>query len=95
MPERDLPVEAGEDVQPEDRDRVHQHQVELKHAIVLHQERKHHGGHQQQRQPDPDDARLAHTLVTTCLPNSPLGISVNVPTINTSATVNFNSVPIT
>ena len=40
MAERDLAVVAGEHVQPEQRDRVDQHQRELEQPVVAHEERQ-------------------------------------------------------
>jgi len=95
--ERELAVKAGQDVQAEDRDRVHHDQVELEHAVVLEQEGQHQQRHHDDRAADPDPLAIGgvHTRVTTFLPNSPSGFSVSVATISTSATVSFSSVPIT
>jgi hypothetical protein len=97
VPERELAVEAGQDVQAQDGDGIHQHQVELEHAVVLDQEGQHQQRDEQQcaTQPDPLAIESLHTRVTTFLPNMPSGRSVSVPTISTSATVSFSSVPIT
>ena len=42
MAKRDLAVVAGEDVQAQQDDGVHQHHVELEHAIVADQEGQRH-----------------------------------------------------
>ena len=50
MPERDLAVVTGEDVQAEQRDRIHQNQRELEDAVVADDERQGAGGEQHQCQ---------------------------------------------
>src|SRR6266850_2381915 len=92
VPEGDLAVVAGEDVEPEQRDGVNQHQRELKGAIAADQERQRAGN-------DDEDAEekdpSAHTRVTYTLPKKPEGITSSTPTMSTSATASFSSLPMT
>src|SRR5437588_1385140 len=92
VPEGDLAVVAGEDVEPEQRDRVNQHQRELESAIAAHHERQRAGN---------DDERAekkrpcAHTRVTYTLPKKPEGFTSSTATMSTSATASFSSLPMT
>src|SRR3989454_1067588 len=90
--EGDLAVVAGEDVEPEQRDGVHQYQCELKGVIAADQERQRAGN-------DDEDAEekdpSAHTRVTYTLPKRPEGFTSSTPTMSTSATASFSSLPMT
>src|SRR3989475_6090984 len=91
--EGDLAVVAGEDVESEQRDGVHQHQRELKGAIAADQEgecaRDAYQNHQYWK------ILLRHTRVTYTLPKNPEGFTSSTPTMSTSATASFSSLPIT
>src|SRR2546428_2479391 len=90
--EGDLAVVAGEDVEPEQRDGVHQHQRELKGAIAADQERQRaSNADQDAEEKDPSP----HTRVTYTLPKRPEGFTSSTPTMSTSATASFSSLPMT
>src|SRR5882762_4974762 len=92
VPEGDLAVVAGEDVEPEQRDGVNQHQRELKGAIAADQERQRAGNDDE----DAEENELsAHTRVTYALPKKPEGFTSSTPTMSTSATASFSSLPMT
>src|SRR6185436_4788252 len=83
---------AGEDVEAEQRDRVHQHQRELESAVVADQEWQR-ASHRQQEE-DQENIPL-HTRVTCTLPKKPDGRTSSTPTMSTSATDSLSSLPMT
>src|SRR6185312_2959410 len=97
MAQRDLAVEAGQNVQAQNRDGIDHHHVELVHPVVLDQEGQYQQGEEQRdgTQPDPFAVYRFHTRVTTREPNSPSGRSVRTATINTSANGSLRSLPMT
>src|SRR5205814_8544527 len=90
--ERDLPAVAGEDVQAEERDRVHQHQGQLEGAVVAEQERQRARQTQKNRR---QENIFLHTRVTWTLPKKPEGLTSSTPMISTSATESLSSLPMT
>src|SRR6185295_3706709 len=93
VPERDLAVEPGEDVQPEKGDGVNQHQRELEGAVFAHHERQCAG--EGQHDCHSGEVARVHTRVTWTLPKKPEGFTVSTPMISTSATASFSSLPMT
>ena len=76
VPERDLPVVAGEDVQPEQRDEVDRDERELREAKLAHEPRQdddHERGGREDRDPDDREQVPSHTRLTARWPNSPCG----------------------
>jgi hypothetical protein len=90
--ERDLAAVAGEDVQAEQRDGVHQHQRELERAVVADEERQRAGNNQQNYY---QENLVLHTRVTWTLPKKPEGLNSSTPMISTSATESLSSLPMT
>src|SRR6185503_12263447 len=85
-------VVAGEDVEPEQRDGIHQHQGQLEGAVVADHEGQRAGYHQQR---DDQEVVPLHTRVTCTLPKKPEGLTSSTPMMITSATDSFSSLPMT
>src|SRR5207245_2107737 len=92
--ERDLAVEARQDVEAEQRDRVDEDLGELEQAEVAQQERQR-AGDRDRRENDrpPPPLPAAHTRCIATRPNSPLGLTSKTTRIIASATVSLSSVP--
>ena len=93
VPERDLAVVAGEDVEPEKRDRVDQHERELERAVVADHERQHARDRDEHHNADGRASR--HTRLTFTLPKSPEGLTSSTPMMSPNATESLRSLPIT
>src|SRR6185369_321198 len=93
--ERDLAVVAGQHVEPEQRDRVREHERDLEDAVVGDEERQRAREHEQHREARELAAiEPAHqTRTTWTLPNRPEGLTTRTPMMTTSASVSLSSLP--
>ncbi len=93
--QRHLAVEAGEDVEPQQHDRIDDDHGELEHVIAAQNERQDDEERAHRREPQGRLIARAHTRVTRVRPKRPEGRSSSTPTMMTSATVSLISVPTT
>ena len=98
--ERDLAVEAGQQVQAEHGDRRDHHGADQEQPIVgdevgQHRPQQRHQEGQRQQHPQPASWRLpaCQTLFTTTRPNRPAGRTVSTKITMISATVSFSPLP--
>src|SRR4030095_4545965 len=89
--ERDLAVEARQQVQPQQREGVGDDDGGLEHHVARQHEGQHASGDEQGGGKDASCHR--QTLTTTALPNSPDGRATSTTMISTSATESLSSAP--
>src|SRR5207237_8702392 len=91
--ELDVTVVAGEDVQPDQGDRVDEDERRLERPVIGQQEGQHARGSSEE---DPgDQGAAAHRRETCTLPKKPEGFTRSTPTMSTRATTSLSSLPMT
>ena len=92
MAERKLAVEAGQQIEAQQRDGVDQHLRELIEVIAAHPERR---GDRKGERGGPGETDQHQTLATMRRPNRPEGLATRTPMMITRATESLTSSPTT